>query len=247
VSIVPQAYFVSRIGGDAVSVQVLVPPGESPETYEPTIAQVEEMSRAKLYVKVGAPGLGLEQTWFKKALAANPRITVVDSAQGVDIIAGDPHIWLSPRAVKTQAENICRGLIRVDPARKPQYLKNRDAFLNELDTLETDTCKVFAGVKKRRFLVFHPAWTYFARDFALQQIAIEDEGKDPSMAALDKLVAWARQDGIKVVYVEPRTNPKGAQVVADAIGARVEPLDHLARDWEANLREVARRLAREMD
>jgi zinc transport system substrate-binding protein len=246
VSVLPQAYFVEQIGGDRVTVQVLIPPGASPATHEPTIAQLEELSSADVYVKVGCPNFAFEQTWFSKIEEANPHMRIVDSSRGVELVGSNPHIWLSVRAVKVQARGICAGLIEADPDHRAAYEANRDAFIEQLDSLAAEIKAAFASAKGRSFMVFHPAWAYFARDYGLDEIAIESEGKEPGPAELEQVIEIAKRKGIKVVYVQPQFDAKNARIVAEAIGGHVEELDPLARDWAANLRRAARMIAEGM-
>jgi zinc transport system substrate-binding protein len=91
--------------------------------------------------------------------------------------------------------------------------------------------------------VFHPAWGYLAAGLGLEQVAVEQEGKEPSPAELAALVDRARADRVRVVFVQPQGSPDAALVFAREVGARVEVIDPLARDWPDNLRRVAEALA----
>ncbi|MEW6227025.1 MAG: zinc ABC transporter substrate-binding protein, partial [Bacillota bacterium] len=136
VSILPQAYFVERIGGSNVDVSVMVPPGASPATYEPTPSQMKDIARARMYVRIRVP---FEEAWMPKIAAANREMLVIDSTGGIERIGGnDPHIWLSPRLVKIQAEHIYQGLVRADPSNKGLYARNKEEFLKELDALDRE-------------------------------------------------------------------------------------------------------------
>ncbi|MBC7084542.1 MAG: zinc transport system substrate-binding protein [Bacillota bacterium] len=241
VSILPQAYFVERIGGDRVDVSVMVPPGASPHTYEPTASQMRDLARARMYVRIR---VHFEEAWMPRISAANKNMLIVDSTSGIALSRDeDPHVWLSPRLVRVQAEHICRGLVKIDPAGREVYEHNKAAFLRELDALDEELARVLAPVRGRRFMVLHPAWGYFARDYGLQELPIEVEGKEPSAKELAALVETARANHVKVVFVQPQMSPRTAEVLARQIGARVVTLDPLARDWAANLRTVAQTLA----
>ncbi|MDI6638730.1 MAG: zinc ABC transporter substrate-binding protein [Bacillota bacterium] len=241
VSILPQAYFVERIGGDRVDVSVMVPPGASPHTYEPTASQMRDLARARMYVRIR---VHFEEAWMPRISAANKNMLIVDSTSGIALSRDeDPHVWLSPRLVRVQAEHICRGLVKIDPAGREVYEHNKEAFLRELDALDEELARVLAPVRGRRFMVLHPAWGYFARDYGLQELPIEVEGKEPSAKELAALVETARANHVKVVFVQPQMSPRTAEVLARQIGARVVTLDPLARDWAANLRTVAQTLA----
>lgn len=261
VSIPPQNYFVQRIGGELVDVASMLPPGAFPHTFEPTAKQMKALSRAELYVRIQVE---FEQAWWDKIAAANPGIYVVDSTQGIDFLEGtahhhekeigevknkhehngrDPHIWLSPAAVKLQAEAIYQGLIHVDPAHQNTYLINKEQFLVDLETLDQEIRQILAGLKNRTFMVFHPSWAYFARDYQLQQLSIELEGKEPSAAEMAQIMKTAQAQNIRVIFVQPQTSQRSAEIIASQIGAQVKVLDPLAADWLENLRRVAKTLA----
>jgi zinc transport system substrate-binding protein len=151
----------------------------------------------------------------------------------------DPHIWLSPPLVKIQAQTILAALQESDPDHRSVYEANFKAFAAQIDKLDADLKKTFAGKKGLQFMVFHPAWGYFAHAYGLKQVPIEIEGKDPKPAQLKKLIQHARENDIKVVFVQPQFSTKSAELVAREIGGQVAFVDPLAEDWMANLRQVA--------
>ncbi len=151
----------------------------------------------------------------------------------------DPHIWLSPPLVKIQARTILAALQEIDPAHRSVYKANFQEFAAQIDQLDADLKKIFAGKTGPKFMVFHPAWGYFAHAYGLKQVPIEIEGKDPKPAQLKALIQHARRDGIKVVFVQPQFSTQSAEVVAREIGGEVAFANPLAEDWMANLRQVA--------
>lgn len=247
VSVPPQAYFVDRIAGARAEVQVLVPPGSSPATYEPTPQQMLALGRSTLYVAVGHPDFPFERRHLKGFLERHGSLQVVDMAAGVPFLddvggghgEGDPHVWLSPDAVRVAASNIARALEAADPDGQAVYETNLATFTAEIDALDGEVAAELEGLSHRAFLVQHPAWGYFARRYGLEQMAIESGGKEPSPAALVRLVERARREGVRVLFVQPGFSDRGARVVAREIGARVVKLDPLAYDWPASLRRAA--------
>ncbi len=264
VSIVPQKYFVQQIGKDLVDVQVMVQPGASPATYEPKPRQMVALAKSKCYFAIGVP---FENAWLPQITVANPAMRVVHTDSGITKIhmashyhheevqerhtadeqnenhsgqAGfDPHIWLSPPLVKVQAHAILAGLQEIDPVNKDVYAANFKQFSAEIDQLDAELWKVFAGKQGMRFMVFHPSWGYFASAYALKQVPIEIEGKNPKPAQLKKLIEHARENRIKVIFVQPQFSTRSALLLAREIGGQVAFADPLAMDWMANLREVA--------
>lgn len=250
VSILPQKYFVERVGGEQVVVSVMVGPGQSPATYEPTPRQMTALSRARLYFSIG---VAFEDTWMKRIQAANPALRVVPMQRGVELLpltgpggepAGmDPHIWTSPLRVKIMAASIRDALIETDPAHRGDYESNYLAFSSELDALDLEIRTILASAKGKPFLVFHPSWGYFAKDYGLRQIPIEAEGKEPGAKALARVIDLGKREGVKVIFVQTQFSRRTAETVAAAIGARVVGVDPLAENYPQNLLRVAHEFA----
>jgi zinc transport system substrate-binding protein len=151
----------------------------------------------------------------------------------------DPHIWLSPPLVKIQARTILNALQSIDPAHRAVYEANYRNFIARIDQLDAELKTIFAGKQGLQFIVFHPAWGYFAQAYGLTQVPVEIEGKEPKPAQLKELIQHAREEGIKVIFVQPQFSSKSAKLIAREIGGEVAFVDPLAEDWSANLREVA--------
>lgn len=248
VSVAPQEEFVKAVGKDKVQVTVMVPSGSDPHTYEPRPQQMQELSQAQLYLMVGSP-LEFELTWMDKMRTMNPQMKVINTSQGINFInqgenTGDPHVWVSPRNSKIMVENTYQALVEVDPDNQRYYQENRDQYLKELDQLDQNLTHSLQKVKSKKILVYHPAWAYLCRDYGLEQVAIEKEGKEPTSQELAQLVDQARQDNITLVFVSPQHNQRNAQVIADELGGEVVVVDPLARDYLENLAQVAMAFSR---
>jgi len=264
VTILPQVEFVKNIGGEKVDITVMVPPGASPHTYEPTPSQMASLAEAELYAKVGS-GVEFELVWMDKLIATNKKMLVIDCSQGIQLQematvdehehegdehehgAMDPHIWMSPRNAQIMVQNIASGLIQIDPDNSAYYEQNRDAYLQKLAQLDQDIRDGLSGVKNRVFMVYHPAFGYFARDYDLTMLPIEAEGKEPTPAGLQHLIEQAKEHNIRVVFVAPQFNPQSAKVIADAIDGRVVLINPLARDFIENLRILMGELVQAME
>jgi len=257
VSILPQKYFVEKIGGDLVDVAVMVEPGASPHTYEPKPKQMVALAKTTIYFAIGVP---FETTWLAKIAATNPNMLVVHTEadikkipmrghhhQGTELEQDhhgirDPHVWLSPPLVMIQAGNILQALLKVDPAHGPVYEKNYNSFMKELVVLDGEIRAAFEGKGKDvEFMVFHPAWGYFAQAYGLEQVPIEFEGKQPKPAELHYLIQYAKERGIKVIFAQPQFSWQIAQTIAKSIDGQIVFVDPLAADWDTNLRRVASR------
>jgi len=269
VSILPQAYFLERIGGSHVDVEVLIGAGQSPHSYEPTPKQMAKLATARAYFSIGVP---VEKGALRKIRQSQKQLVIVETQQGITYryLAGhdhghgdshgkdhsikghvtyvpakagqktpDPHIWMAPKLVKVQARNIYEALSRLDPAHKQEYAVNLRAFDADLDRVDARISRSLAPLRGRKMYVFHPAFGYFADAYGLIQVPIEIEGKEPGARQLSKLIDRAKKDRIKVMFVQPQFSARSAEAVAKAIGGVVVPIDPLARDYLANLDKIA--------
>lgn len=269
VSILPQAYFAERVGGDAVRVNVLVQPGENPATYSPTPRQMANLSRTDVYFRIGVP---FEKGLVPKIQSSLPDLRIVDTRRGItlrrmethlaEIVTlgretghghdhnhsaeegDDPHIWLDPRRVKQQAATIRDTLAELRPAQQDVFAENYRAFAGELDDLHARLTRVLAPVRGEEIFVFHPAYGYFAEAYGLQQVAVEMGGKEPGARHLGRFIELARERGVKVVFVQPQFSRQAAESIARAIGGAVVPLDPLAQDYLANMDRMAQEVSR---
>ena len=245
VTILPQAEFVKKVGGEKVQVTVMIPPGASPHTYEPTPKQLIEISKAKIYFQVGS-GVDFELSFMDKIVEVNSKMWVVNCSEGIKIIDKDPHVWLSPKNAKIMVRNIYSALARIDPENEGYYRKNMESYLKELDNLDEEIREILGNITNRRFMIYHPAWGYFARDYNLTQIPVEKEGKEPTARGLIALINQAEKLKIKVIFVSPQFDRKKAETIAENIHGRIVFLDPLAKDYVNNLRSAALELARSM-
>jgi zinc transport system substrate-binding protein len=246
VTILPQLEFVESVGGEKVTVTVMVPPGQDPHTYAPTLNQLVAVKQAKLYIEVGS-GVEFELAHMDSIVDANRNMLVVDCSKGIELIEDDPHIWLSPRNAEIMVQNICDGLIQVDPQDREYYIQNENEYLAKLDKLDTDISGNLTGITNRWFIVFHPAWGYFAADYNLTQVAIGIEGKTPSPKDIANVVQDAKEHNITMIFASPEFDVKSAQTIAEAIGGSVTLIDPLARDYIDNMYQVLDELVQGME
>ncbi len=244
VSILPQKTFVEAVGGTRVDVLIMVPPGASPATYEPTTDKLVALASADMYVKIGSD-LPFERVYLPRLVEANPSMSMVDSGEGIEIVEHDPHTWTAPPNAMIMVDHIADALAATDPAYQDTYLQNRDAYLAELAELDAGIRGTLKGMEGESFMVFHPAWGYFAREYDLEQIPIEVEGKEPSPGELAALIQRAEEENISVIFVNPQMNTESAEVIAAQIGATLVPADPLAANYTQNLRDFAEHIAAE--
>jgi zinc transport system substrate-binding protein len=250
VSILPQKYFVERIAGDRFDIHVITPPGASPETYEPVPRQMKILAESALYFTNGY--LMFEDHLVDK-LGSEIMAKMINLSQGIDLIAGDvvdhgdhvhlygidPHYWLAPNEVRIQAETILGALKALDPDNSAEFETNFQEFVNDIDALDNHTKSLISESKTRTFLIYHPAFGYFAREYNLEQVALEMDGKEPTVSHIKYISDLARQEGINIILVQSQFNMAAAEVVANEIGGRVELLDPLPEDWLENMYAIA--------
>jgi len=262
VTILPQVEFVESVGGDKVAVTAMVPPGASPHTYEPSPSQMITLSKAAMYASVGS-GVEFELAWMDKLVAVNDEILLVDCSEGIELLeinnehavidnnhrhgSADPHIWMSPNNTAIMVRNICNGLIEVDASNKYYYEKNCRVYLNKLIELDMEIKNSLVNAQNRTFMVYHPFLGYFARDYNLNMLLVEKEGKEPTAAGIAYLIEKAKENDIKVIFASPQYNPESAEVIANAIGGKLVFIDPLSKDYITNLRVLVAHLAKAME
>ncbi len=247
VSVPPQATLAKRIGGDHIQVITMVPSGANPHTYDLRPSQLADLSRTQLYIAVGAH-FTFEHAWMDRIQNINPDLTIINSSESLPVYTDhdhpDPHFWLSPQGCKTAITNITRALINTDPTHADHYTHNRNQYSSELDTLDIWITQTLANLKTRTFLVYHPAWTHFARTYNLEQIAIEHEGKDPTPKHMAKLIQRANKQNIQTIFVEPQFNTASAKAIASEINDQIIQIDQQAPDPTESLRTFTQAIAK---
>ena len=246
VSIAPQKFFVERIGGNEIQVEVMVNPGESPATFNPNPKKMSLLAYAKLYFSIGVP---FEKVWISRIKNIQPKLKIIplnknttpssDHHQG----EGDPHIWLSPPLVKKMVAQIEVALSRQRPEKSAFFKKNYQALIKDIDKLDQEIRQIFAKSKKHTFMVFHPAWTHFAENYSLKQISIEHQGKEPGPRALQEIINVGKKQNIKIIFVQKQFGLTVAKKIAKMIGATVREMDPLAENYIDNMRNTAQAIS----
>ena len=255
VTLEPLRYFTEAIAGGHYEVVSMVPKGSSPESYDPTPQQLVALSRSQAYFRIGY--IGFEQAWMKKLQANAPEMKVFDTSRGVDFIRGEghwhgdhfheggvePHIWNSTRNAIIIAENIYEALCELDAIHQEEY-KNRLDSLKETIAQTDANVSAFLENADSTFLIYHPALSYFARDYGLKQISIEENGKEPSPAQLKALIETCRKEKAHVIFVQQEFDQRNAQLIADELDVNVVPINPLSYNWDEEMVRVAQALKR---
>lgn len=250
VSIVPERTFMEAVGGDLIDVVVMIPPGHSPENYAPTPQQMEELSDASLYFSIGVPTEAANILPMAASLNDVKIISLQEEvAQAYPMrMAGegtpDPHIWLSPRRAVVMIEAIARELSALDPQHQDIYRQNADDYIAQLNALDADIRGALQGMENKTIIVYHPAFGYFADDYGLDMIALEQEGKPAAAQDFQEALSTARAEGIKVIFYQEEFDSRQAETFASEIGGEAVKVAPLSPDYIDNLRQTADAFAR---
>lgn len=247
VSILPQRYLVRQIAGDRVEVQVMVPAGSSPESYDPTPQDLMALSHAAAYLQVGQ--FGFERTWMKRLSEQNPAMTLVNTSEGIERLTDedgdeDPHVWTSPRTMKLMAAHVCEALSAIDTEGAATYRQNLRRFEARMDSLEQQMRQLTLIAPQRTFVVYHPALTYLAHDLGLRQIGVEREHREPSASDLMRLVDEIRQSGARVILLQQEFDDRLVATLAEETGLRVVRINPLSEDWETETARIVLEVTR---
>ena len=266
VCIGPHFDFCRQIGGDRVSVQLLLPPGKSPATYAPSPQQIQALSRSQLFFSVGLP---FEKALLKKIKTLPKHPLIINTQKDItlqpmyDNFHGklqpadhdnhnhhltdlDPHSWLDPRLALKQATTIYAALSYIDPDGKDLYSYNFNILKEKLKAIHEDLKRTLAPLSGSTIFVYHPAFGYFARAYNLHQLAVEIEGKRPKAKELTGFIKKAREMQARVIFVQPQFDQQSAQKIADTLGCVVIPIDPLAQDYCANLSHIAKTIRKNL-
>lgn len=268
VTIEPLRYFTEAIAGDNFKVISMVPKGSSPETYDPTPQQLVELTKSKAYFRIGY--IGFEQTWLEKLTDNAPHLPFFDTSKGIELIydtshihAGEsnavsnhqheehyhahggvePHIWNSAYNAQIIAGNIFNALCSLDKNNEEIYLERYKGLCRQLERTDSLICNMLTGSNAdRAFMIYHPALSYFARDYGLHQISIEEDGKEPSPAHLKKLINTCKKEKVRIIFVQPEFDRRNAEIIAKQTNTKVVPINPLSYEWEQEMLHIAKEL-----
>lgn len=253
VTLEPLRYFTEAIAGNNYEVVSMVPKGSSPESYDPTPQQLVNLSKSQAYFRIGY--IGFEQTWMKKLEANCPDMKVYDTSKGIDLIRdkghwhGDhfheggvePHVWNSTQNALIIADNIYQALCELDSTHQEDYQKRLDVLKQTIRQTEANVRTLVENADST-FLIYHPALSYFARDYGLKQVSIEEGGKEPSPAQLKALIETCRNENVHTIFVQQEFDQRNAQLIANELGVNIVSINPLSYDWVKEMIRIAEAL-----
>jgi zinc transport system substrate-binding protein len=254
VTIEPQRYFASQLVDTLFTVETMVPPGTSPEIYDPSPNQMAALARAKAYFCIGY--IGFEQAWMNKLKANQPNIKFFDNSKGTSLIKMDdhpherhyhgnvdPHIWCSPREALTIVKNMYEALVEIDPGHETIFAENRQKLMKKISETDKKITDILKPASQKAFIIYHPALAYFARDYGLSQYCIENDGKEPSPEQLKKLVETVKNLQVKTIFVQQEFDRKNAEAIAQETGCKLVVINPLSYHWDEEMIRIAKALA----
>ncbi|HZL11497.1 MAG TPA: zinc ABC transporter substrate-binding protein [Prolixibacteraceae bacterium] len=255
VSILPQKYFVEQIAGNLLKVNVLVPPGSSPHNYSVLPSQMKDLAKSKVWLQIGL--LTFEEAWKDKFTEINKDLVIVNCSEGIVPIAEseeeghdhghsgafDPHIWLAPAEVKVIAQNTLNALKVGFPEHSGVFEENYARFISKIDSLSSEIKQKLAPLKNRNILIFHPTLGYYARQYNLEQIPLELDGKEPSPKHLKDIVDLAREQNIHVIFIQKEFDTENALQLSREIGGEVVVIDPIDYQWEKQILDITEKIA----
>ena len=253
VTLEPLRYFTEAIAGDNYEVVSMVPKGSSPESYDPTPQQLVNLSKSQAYLRIGY--IGFEQAWMKKLEANCPNMKIYDTSKGIDLIRdkghwhGDhfheggvePHVWNSTQNALIIADNIYQALCELDSTHQEDYQKRLDVLKQTIRQTDANIRTLLENADST-FLIYHPALSYFARDYGLKQICIEEGGKEPSPAQLKALIETCRNENVHTIFVQQEFDQRNAQLIAHELGVNIVSINPLSYDWVKEMIRIAEAL-----
>lgn len=248
VSIGPQKYFIEQLMPDKIDVNVMIPPGSNHATYAPTVAQLQKLSSSKAYFLMGH--ISFESAWTERIKEANPQMKWFDLSDGIEVIHGehhhhhhhhdhdhvcsggvDPHTWTSPKQAIIIATNLKQALLTLLPEEEALINKRYDTLISNINKLEQRLEKLKLVKPNLSFMIFHPAYTYLAKDYGFEQITIEFEGKTPTPARMQKTIESARNKAVSTIYIQQEFDQSNAEVIAKEINAKTIQVNPLSEEW----------------
>lgn len=260
VSIQPQRYFLEKIVGDKFDVLCLLAQGSNPEAYEPSFSHLMNLEKSRAYFCMG--NIGFELAILNRVKNNNPELQIIDTSEGIDYLRGthagvlehshghkhshshevDPHVWTSVVNAKIIAQNMYKAVLELDSHNKKYYTKNYNALLSELVELENEMNRELSAVKGEAFAVWHPSLSYFARDYGLTQIAMENEGKEVPAAVLKSEIDMARNHGVKVLFYQKEFDSRQIQTINEQLNAVMVEINPMSYEWAEEMRRITNAL-----
>jgi len=248
ISIAPFKYFVEEIAGDDFIINVMVKPGSDPHIYEPFPEQISKLSRSVGYISNGY--LGFETIWLDRFYETNRDMKKLSLSDKIDLLisdhnhkeahieAADPHYWSSPQCALIMASSVKEFLCELNPLQRERYESNYQSLIGKITELDKSARDQFSGLEKRSFMIFHPNLGYLARDYDLEEISLEYDGKEPTPARLKELIDMARKNEINTIFVQREYDTKNAEAIARETGARIKIIDPLSEEWMKETTEI---------
>ena len=250
VTVAPQAAFVQELAGELVNVVTVLPPGANHETFSLPPQDMERIGAANLYLAMGLPPerAGI----LPKVAELNRNLRIIDVQNEVAKTYPpryfapddqDPHIWLSPTRAIAMVQLTARELASLDPTNRDTYVNNAQRLMSRIEAADREIREALKPMANRTFIVYHPAFGYFAEDYNLNMVALEEEGKEADPRRMREIIDMAREKGIKIIFYQEDIDGRQSRTFAEELGGRAEKVSPMATDYVENLQRMARAFA----
>jgi zinc transport system substrate-binding protein len=248
VSIAPFKYFIEEIAGNDFTVNIMVPAGADPHTYEPFPEQINRLRKSVAYISNGY--LGFEMNWLNRFYETNRSmkrlslgdkidpLTSVHHHEGGHTEGADPHYWVSPKCACVMASSVKGLLCELNPSQKQKYEANYQLLISKIREVDNKAKELFSDVQNKCFMIYHPNLANIARDYGLEEIPVEFEGKEPPPSRMRELIDRARKDNLKTIFVQREYDTKNAKAIAGEIGAQIILIDPLSENWQKSTTDI---------
>ncbi len=267
VTIEPQKYFAEQLAGNLYKIVTMVPAGTSPETYDPTPVQITDLAKSSAYFQIGK--IGFEEVWMDKIKKNDPELLIFDNGSGINYIGSthdhhhdhdhgdhdhhhhahaggvDPHTWSSPKEALHIVENMYKSFVEIDKENEKTYTENFNRLKSEIVTTDSIVTELTSKASCKTFVIYHPALTYFARDYGFNQLCIEIDGKEPSPEQIRQLVEAVKTEGVKTIFIQQEFDQKNAKLISQETGCKLVVINPLSYNWKDETIKIAKALADE--
>lgn len=247
VSIEPLRFLTEQLAGDKFEVRTVMPDGANPETYNPTMQQMQLLAESTAYIRVGT--LGFEKTQMRMITENCPHLYVVNAAEKTPEITLcghdghkeeiDPHTWMAPRNMNIMALNICKALAHIDYKNAEFYDQNLTNFLHYSDSLNLIIAQRLDTLPSRTFLINHPSLGHFAMQYRLQQLSVEHDGKEASAEQMADLIDECRRDSVRIILVQEQHSDRAVNAIARELNLRPLKINPLRYEWDEEILRIS--------
>jgi len=252
ISIAPQKYLLEKLIGNDQQIEVIIPTNASPHTYQPGPQELVRLVNAKSVFTIGTP---FEKPIVDKLKGLNPTLPIYDTSVGTKKIIenhihqhegedsyGDPHIWTSIDNLKIISKNMYEILIKTRVMQRTILDSNYTHLINLIEETRSHIKERLLKLRNRSVLLYHPSLNHFAKDFEMQVLTIEHEGKFPPPKHLLDIASTISKLKLRCAFISPTMSEKYRQSLEENLKIKLESFNPLEYDILKNLEDLANKI-----